>query len=120
MPRLTLLALRICSAHLVTAVVALLFRGSVAASTPFGGVPVSLPGIVNAADFDDGGPGVAFGDSTPGNSGGAYRQTDVDIERSSEAGYDIGWIAAGEWVNYTVNVAAAGAYIARLRIASPA
>ena len=30
-----------------------------------------------------------------------------------------GWIAAGEWLNYTVSVAAAGSYTAQLKVASP-
>jgi hypothetical protein len=119
MSSLNIVALRICSILLATIVVALLLRSQVSASTPFGGVPISLPGTIDAASFDDGGPGVAYGDNSPGNSGGAYRQTDVDIERSSDGGYDLGWIGAGEWVNYTVNVVAPGPYVVRLRIASP-
>ena len=37
--------------------------------------------------------------------------TDVDIESSADAGggYDLGWVFAGERLNYSVNVAAAGA-----------
>ncbi len=89
------------------------------ALTPYGGSPISLPGTVAAADFDNGGEGVAYHDTTSGNSGGQYRSTDVDIAASSEGGYTIGWIAAGEWVNYTVNVGVAGDYTATIRVASP-
>src|SRR5204863_414037 len=56
---------------------------------------------------------------TSGNNGGAYRSGDVDIEASGEGGYDIGWTAAGEWLNYTVNVGSSGNYTAQLRVASP-
>jgi hypothetical protein len=87
--------------------------------TPFFGTPAPIPGTIMAQDFDNGGEGVAYHDTTSGNTGGAYRQTDVDLEASSEGGNDIGWIDAGEWVNYTVNVGAAGDYTARLRVASP-
>ena len=90
-----------------------------AALTPYSGSPVALPGTIQAANFDNGGEGVAYHDSTSGNTGGAYRSTDVDLEASSEGGYDVGWIAAGEWINYTVSVAAAGTYMATLRVASP-
>jgi len=90
-----------------------------AATTPFGGTPVALPGTIQAANFDEGGEGVAYHDTTSGNTGGAYRSTDVDLQASSEGGYNIGWIAPGEWVNYTVSVQAAGNYIATLRVASP-
>jgi len=58
-------------------------------------------------------------DTTAGNSGGQYRSGDVDIEAASEGGYDVGWTSAGEWLNYTTNVAAAGSYVVQLRVASP-
>jgi hypothetical protein len=89
--------------------------------SPFSGTPVALPGGIEAANFDNGGQGVAYFDSTPGNAGGQYRQTDVDIEASvsSEGGYDVGWITPGEWLNYTVNVTSAGNYTVQLRVASP-
>src|SRR5262249_11706805 len=80
--------------------------GSTSAAA-YGGTPASIPGTIQAANFDNGGQGVAYGDTTSGNTGGAYRQTDVDIETSSEGGYDVGWIAAGEWLNFTVKVATA-------------
>jgi phosphatidylserine/phosphatidylglycerophosphate/cardiolipin synthase-like enzyme/predicted Rdx family selenoprotein len=86
--------------------------------TPYGGTAVSLPGTIQAENFDDGTSGVAYLDSTQGNSGGQYRATNVDIETSSEGGYDVGWIATGEWLNYTVNVTTAGAYDLEFRVAS--
>src|SRR5262249_25268045 len=87
--------------------------------SPFLGSPVSLPGLIQAANFDNRGAGVAYGDSSPGNAGGQYRSTDVDIELSSEGGYDVGWTAPNEWLNYTVNVSSAGTYTVQLRVASP-
>jgi len=78
----------------------------------------TLPGTIEAEDFDDGGNGGAYWDSTSGNSGGQYRDTDVDIEGSSEGGYNVGWAAAGEWLHYTVNVQSAGTYALSLRVAS--
>src|SRR5438093_1455171 len=87
-------------------------------STPFSGSPASIPGTILAQDFDNGGESVAYHDTTPGNSGGAYRSTDVDLEPSTDGGNDVGWIAAGEWLNYTVNVEAAGAYRVIFRVAS--
>ena len=71
-----------------------------AQSYPLSGSPVALPGTIQAEDFDTGGPGVSFYDTTGGNSGGAYRPTDVDIEPSSTGGFDVGWTAAGEWLTY--------------------
>lgn len=87
-------------------------------STPYGGTPWAVPGTVQAEDFDNGGANVAFKDNTAGNTGGAYRNTDVDIENSSGGGYNIGWASAGEFLNYTVRVAEAGSYTVQLRVAS--
>jgi len=87
--------------------------------SPFNGTPAPIPGTIYAANFDNGGEGVAYHDSTPGNAGGQYRQTDVDLEMSSEGSYDVGWTAPGEWLNYTVNVSAGGNYTAQLRVATP-
>ena len=87
-------------------------------STPYTGTAFSLPGTIEAEDFDSGGEAVAFHDLTAGNAGGAYRQTDVDLEAATEGGYDVGWIAAGEWLKYSVNVAAAGNYILDARVAA--
>ena len=47
--------------------------------------------------------------------------TDVDFEATSDAGggYNVGWVSAGEWLNYTVKVATAGLYTIEFRVASP-
>ena len=87
--------------------------------SPYSGTPVALPGTINSEKFDCGGEGVAYHDTDPTNNGGQFRTTGVDIEQSSEGGYDVGWIAANEWLNYTVNVGAAGNYTVQLRVASP-
>jgi endonuclease/exonuclease/phosphatase family metal-dependent hydrolase len=83
---------------------------------PSGGA--SFPGTVEAEDFDSGANGTAYWDTTSGNNGGAHRNTDVDLEGSSEGGSNVGWTAAGEWLHYTVNVQAAGTYNLGLRVAS--
>ena len=88
-------------------------------SGPYSGSPAALPGTIEAGTFDNGPSGTAWYDTTPGNSGGAFRSTDVDIESSADGGYDIGWTDIGEWMNYTVDVAAAGTYSIAVRVASP-
>ncbi len=88
------------------------------ASSPFSGVALAIPGWVQAEDFDNGGQGVAYSDNSSGNSGGAYRATDVDIEATSAGGYAVGWVGAGEWLKYTVNVASSGTYTAVARVSS--
>ena len=76
--------------------------------------------LVEAEHFDDGGQGVAYRDASPGNEGGAYRDTDVDIQGTSDSGggYNVGWISAGEWLNYTVTVPRSGTYELQFRVAS--
>ncbi|MGE3955581.1 MAG: carbohydrate-binding protein [Vicinamibacterales bacterium] len=92
--------------------------GSGGTTTPYLGSPVSIPGTINAQDFDNGGEGVAYHDTTGGNSGGAYRSTGVDLEPSADGGNNVGWTAAGEWLNYSVNVTTSGSYTVQLRVAS--
>ena len=88
-------------------------------STAFGGTPAPIPGTIQAENFDDGGQAVAYFDTKPGNSGGVYRSTDVDIQgiTGSAGEYNLGWTKAGEWLKYTVNVTAAGTYQLDTRIA---
>ena len=61
-------------------------------------------------------------DTTPGNSGGAYRGDNVDIEGTSDSGggYNLGWIDAGEWLVYpNLNIPSSGSYTIKMRVASP-
>jgi endonuclease/exonuclease/phosphatase family metal-dependent hydrolase len=88
-----------------------------AASSPYSGSAALIPGLIQNEQFDNGGEGVSYHDTTTGNNGGAFRQTDVDLEPTA-SGYDVGWVAAGEWLNYSVNVGAAGSYTAEFRVAS--
>jgi hypothetical protein len=92
---------------------------SAGAGRPFGGTPWAVPGTIQNEDFDEGGEGAAYHDHTSGNAGGVYRATDVDIARDTLGGYTVGWAGAGEWLNYTVNVAVSGTYRLTARIASP-
>lgn len=70
-----------------------------------------VPGMVEAEDFDDGNEGVAFHDSDALNVGGAYRETGVDIVPTTVPdGFKVTSIVAGEWLNYTLNVASNGFY----------
>lgn len=93
---------------------------STAGSTPFTGAPIALPGRIEAEAYDKGGEGLAYHDTTAGNSSGAYRTDDVDIRVTSDASgsYNVKSVRAGEWLAYTVSVAAAGTYAIDFRIAS--
>jgi hypothetical protein len=75
--------------------------------------------IVEVENFDNGGEGVAYHDNEAANQGGQYRTTEgVDVEVCSEGGYNVGWTATGEWLEYTVNVATTGNYNVDVREAS--
>lgn len=89
-------------------------------SKPFFGTPAALPGTIEAENYDLGGEGVAYHDTTAGNSSGAYRNDDVDIKvtTDSSGAYNVKSVRATEWLAYTVNVAAAGTYTIDLRLAS--
>jgi subtilisin family serine protease len=87
-------------------------------ATPYNGTAATLPGTLQAEAFDEGGQGVAYADNSPGNAGGAFRQGDVDLEPASGGGVNVGWVGAGEWLKYTVAVAASGSYRFEFRVAS--
>jgi|GEM_PF-120339 len=86
---------------------------------PFPGSPIPLPGVVEAEDYDLGGEGVAYHDTTPGNPGGAYRDDDVDIWNLPAGGHLVGANARGEWREYTVDPGAGGDHRLDIRVATP-
>jgi hypothetical protein len=63
---------------------------------------------------------ISFLDKTSGNTGGAYRNDNVDIElsRDSNGGYSVGWISAGEYLTYTLDIPETGTYRLDARVAS--
>jgi hypothetical protein len=80
--------------------------------TAYNGTPATLPGVIQAENFDVGGEGVAYHDSDATNLGGAYRPSEgVDIETTNYAdGYALDWTHAGEWLQYTVNITETKSY----------
>lgn len=80
-----------------------------------------VPGIIQAEDYDTGGEGFGYSDTTPTNLGGAYRTDGVDIERitGSGTGYALCYVRDGEWTRYTLNVTTPGIYRVDLTVSSP-
>ena len=93
-----------------------------------------IPGIIHASDYDLGRNGKAYWDTdvatyqvssgtyTEWNSGYSYRNDGVDIETSSDPnlnsnGYDVGWTANNEWMQYTAQVDSTAAYNVQIRYA---
>ena len=90
---------------------------------PFFGTSATIPGIIQAEDFDVGCEGSSYYDSSPRNFGSSnYRYGySVDLGPTADASgnADIAWIATGEWLDYTVNVATSGQYNFMFRVSSP-
>lgn len=90
--------------------------------TPFQDVVKSIPGRIEAENYDLGGQGVAHYDFDNVNEGTSdYRSGDgVDIETTQDidGGYNIGYVRSGEWLAYTVDVQSAGNYDLDLRMAA--
>ena len=81
--------------------------------------PHTIPGSIEAEDFDTGCPGDAYYDSNGINEGGQYRQRGgVDIEKCAAGGYNVGWTHAGEWMAYTVAISKAASYEISFSVAS--
>lgn len=96
--------------------------GSGCPQAPYRMTPVALPGTVEVEDYDIGGQGLSYSDLDATNNGGAYRPGEgVDLEGTTDAGggFNVGWVAPGEWIEYAVDVAG-GSYDIELRVASAA
>ncbi len=80
----------------------------------------NVPGRIEAEDYDLGGEGTGFSDTTTPNEGGVYRTDSVDIEALPGAsGYNVGWIRAGEFLTYSVDAAEADTFTIGFRVANP-
>jgi len=81
--------------------------------------PGTMPGLLEAEDAP------SFFDTDTINEGGAYRSDGLDVEacavclRTGSAGYNVGWIAAGEWLQFPVTFATSGSYKVRVRYTTP-
>jgi hypothetical protein len=110
---------------------------------PYQGQPQVIPGRVEMERYDTGGQGVAYDDTDAVNNGSgklntgdsvvdrfrqdegvdlSYTKGEIDktVEGVQERTGDLylGWTAAGEWVNYTVEVTAAGTYAIQAHLTS--
>ena len=89
---------------------------------PFNGIPAVIPGSIWAGDYDyfEGGigQGIAYKDLDKSNNGN-YRLAEwVDATDHPSEGSVIGWLGAGEWLEYTLDVQTAGMYDVILRYTS--
>lgn len=89
---------------------------------PWTGLPAALPGTIEAGLYDkfEGGTGqeISYVDMSPSNEGGFRPGEYVDAVADPGEGAIVGWIASGEWLEYTVDVETAGLYDLSFRYAS--
>jgi hypothetical protein len=110
---------------------------------PWKDAPQAIPGKIVAAFYDVGGEGVAYHDVDAKNQGSGTlnrgpeeknnfrKEEGVDVSYTKAAfdkftdgtklevdQYYVGWTAAGEWLNFTVDVKAAGTYAVHMLASS--
>ncbi len=79
--------------------------------TPYNGGS-QWPGTMDFENFDSGSEGIAYHDSDDKDEGGTNYRSDnggVDIV-TGNGNYAIGYTVAGEWLEYTVDIAESGQY----------
>ena len=90
--------------------------------------PAPIPGMIEAENYDMGGQDEAYNDVDPETNNGnvvgnEYRQSEgVDIAPTNDAGlgHHVGWLEAGEWLEYLVDVEQGGEYNIDVRVAAEA
>ncbi|HYG40849.1 MAG TPA: carbohydrate-binding protein, partial [Cytophagales bacterium] len=94
----------------------------VGSQVPYSGVPIAIPGTIEAGHYDafegGSGQGVSYSDATSWNEGNFRTSEAVDAGTTTSEGVTVGWIDAGEWLEYTINAAQAGTYDVTLRYTS--
>lgn len=92
--------------------------GSEPTQSPFNTTPYSVGSSIEAEHFDNGGPGVAYHDLTPGNEGNHFRPNeDVDLKQVGDATV-VGWFQSGEWLEYTITVPTTANYTLAMKMGS--
>jgi len=95
---------------------------------PFSGAAAPIPGTIEAEDFDYGGPGISYSNTTVKTMDDyidryitTFRVTDnvdFDLANGDAGGYAVAVAKPGEWTAYTVKVAATAQYTIDVRVAS--
>ncbi|WP_445749365.1 glycosyl hydrolase [Polaribacter sp.] len=89
---------------------------------PYLDVAFAIPGIIEPGNYDkfEGGiaQNIAYVDGSQNNEGDYRTNEYVDAVNSGAEGKTIGWLSAGEWLEYTIDVATAGKYDLSFRYTS--
>jgi hypothetical protein len=83
---------------------------------PYTGTPMAIPGTILTAQYDNGGEGVAYHDWDVANLMSSTYRPGQGVDSN---GFGVGWISAGEWLEYTVNVASSGTYTLSIPMSHP-
>ncbi len=101
------------------------YASTVTASVPtgFSTGTGTIPGYVFAQDYNTGGEGVGYHFSTSGGTDTSYR-TDANhlqvCTGDTYCGDNVGWLADGDWLNYTSTVNVSGNYDIHVKVANVA
>ncbi len=96
------------------------------ARAPYLIAAAQIPGRIEAEHYDLGGQSSAFSDTDPSQNNGNSFGNDFRIEEGVDTeictdtggGYNVGWIEAGEWLRYIVDVQQSGTYQINFRVAA--
>lgn len=86
---------------------------------PYQGKTATIPGTIEAENYDEGASGMAYYDQSEGNKcddfTNYYREDDVDLKEISD-GVAVGSFQGDEWMAYTVDVKEDGEYEVTMRL----
>jgi Domain of unknown function (DUF1929) len=85
---------------------------------PFGGTPWPVAGVIQAEDFDEGGPGVSFYRGKPTTISGTASRN-ADVQSNSDGTAELIGLEKGDWFEYSINVTSSGQHDLSARLKSP-
>lgn len=88
------------------------------AQRPFHQVPAAVPGVLQSEDYDSGMESTAYHKVTPLKSTDNYRPGSGVAVTPTNKGYAVTNTAAGDWIEYSIDVAQSGNYDLGVDVAS--
>lgn len=89
--------------------------------SPYQGNKQEIPGTIESVYYDEGGQDVAYYDTDPENKDNGIRPeegVDTGLGDIENGAGNIGWLEAGEWLEYTIDIKETSAYQLSIRHAS--
>ncbi len=85
---------------------------------PFGGTPSAVAGVIQAEDFDEGGPGVSFYRGKVSTTSDPASRN-ADVRNNSDGTAELVNLEKDDWFEYTINVTSGGQHDLITRLKSP-